>query len=130
MERIAIRVIVPIYNTKAFLEECLDSILAQDIQVPYEVLLVDDGSTDGCAEICDAYAAKDNRVRVFHQENQGLSAARNTVIDAALGRYYAFVASDDRVLPAYLRTLYYACLAQAPYLAQCDVQCVLENGAA
>lgn len=72
MERIAISVIVPIYNTKKFLEECLNSILAQDVQVPYEVLLVDDGSTDGCSEICDAYAAKDARVRVFHQENQGL----------------------------------------------------------
>ena len=87
MERIAISVIVPIYNTKRFLTECLDSILAQDITLPYEVLLVDDGSTDGCGEICDEYAAKDSRVRVFHQENQGLSAARNTGIDAARGRY-------------------------------------------
>ena len=53
MERIMISVIVPIYNTKPYLRECLDSILAQDIQVPYEVLLVDDGSTDGCSELCD-----------------------------------------------------------------------------
>ena len=90
MQRIEISVIVPIYNTGVFLPECLDSILAQDVQVPYEVLLVDDGSTDGCGEICDEYAAKDPRVRVFHQENQGLSAARNTGIDAARGRYYAF----------------------------------------
>ena len=87
MERIAISVIVPIYNTKRFLAECLDSILAQDITLPYEVLLVDDGSTDGCGELCDEYAAKDSRIRVFHQENQGLSAARNTGIDAARGRY-------------------------------------------
>ena len=128
MERIAISVIVPIYNTKTFLPECLDSILAQDIQVPYEVLLVDDGSTDGCSEICDAYAAKDTRIRVFHQENQGLSAARNTGIDAARGRYYAFVDSDDVVLPAYLRTLYDACEQHDAYMALCAVEDVQENG--
>ena len=128
MEHIAISVIVPIYNTKTFLPECLDSILAQDIQVPYEVLLVDDGSTDGCSEICDAYAAKDTRIRVFHQENQGLSAARNTGIDAARGRYYAFVDSDDVVLPAYLRTLYDACEQHDAYMALCAVEDVQENG--
>lgn len=128
MERIAISVIVPIYNTKTFLPECLDSILAQDIQVPYEVLLVDDGSTDGGAEICDEYAAKDARVRVFHQENQGLSAARNTGIDAARGRYYAFVDSDDVVMPAYLSTLYEACEKHDAYMALCAVEDVQENG--
>lgn len=72
MEHIAISVIVPIYNTKPYLEECIESILAQKINVPIEVLLIDDGSTDGCAEICDKYAARDERVRVIHQENQGL----------------------------------------------------------
>ncbi len=128
MERIAISVIVPIYNTKTFLAECLDSILAQDIEVPYEVLLVDDGSTDGCGELCDAYAAKDARVRVFHQENQGLSAARNTGIDAARGRYYAFVDSDDVVLPQYLSTLYAACEEHDAYMALCAVEDVQENG--
>lgn len=128
MERIEISVIVPIYNTATFLRECLDSILAQDVDQPYEVLLVDDGSTDGCGEICDEYAAKDRRVRVFHQENQGLSAARNTGIDAARGRYYAFVDSDDVVLPAYLRTLYAACEKHDAYMALCAVEDVQENG--
>ena len=128
MQRIEISVIVPIYNTGVFLPECLDSILAQDVQVPYEVLLVDDGSTDGCGESCDEYAAKDPRVRVFHQENQGLSAARNTGIDAARGRYYAFVDSDDVVLPAYLSTLYAACEKHDAYMALCAVEDVQENG--
>ena len=128
MQRIEISVIVPIYNTGVFLPECLDSILAQDVQVPYEVLLVDDGSTDGCGEICDEYAAKDPRVRVFHQENQGLSAARNTGIGAARGRYYAFVDSDDVVLPAYLSTLYAACEKHDAYMALCAVEDVQENG--
>ncbi|MEF2940143.1 MAG: glycosyltransferase, partial [Oscillospiraceae bacterium] len=106
MEHIAISVIVPIYNTKPYLAECIESILAQKINVPIEVLLIDDGSTDGCAEICDKYAALDERVRVIHQENQGLSAARNAGIDNAKGRYYSFVDSDDIVLPRFLQTLY------------------------
>ena len=88
MEHIAISVIVPIYNTKPYLAECIESILDQKINVPIEVLLIDDGSTDGCGEVCDKYAARDERVRVIHQENQGLSAARNAGIDAAKGRYY------------------------------------------
>ena len=85
MEHIAISVIVPIYNTKPYLAECIESILAQKINVPIEVLLIDDGSTDGCGEVCDKYAARDERVRVIHQENQGLSAARNAGIGAAKG---------------------------------------------
>ena len=123
-----VSVIMPVYNTSPYLRQCMDSILAQDIEVPYEVLLVDDGSTDGGGEVCDEYAAKDERVRVFHQENQGLSAARNTGIDAARGRYYAFVDSDDVVLPAYLRTLYEACEKHDAYMALCAVEDVQETG--
>ena len=84
MEHIAISVIVPIYNTKPYLAECIESILAQKINVPIEVLLIDDGSTDGCGEVCDKYAARDERVRVIHQENQGLSAARNAGIETVV----------------------------------------------
>lgn len=128
MEHIGISVIVPIYNTKPYLKECVDSILSQQVEVPFEVLLVDDGATDGCAELCDELAAKDKRIRVFHQENQGLSAARNTGIDAALGRYYAFVDSDDVVCPGYLHTLYAACEKNDAYMALCAVEDVEENG--
>ena len=109
MDRFEISVVVPIYNVKPWLSECVNSILEQEIDVPFEVLLVDDGSTDGCAEVCDAFAAKDPRVKVIHQENGGLSAARNTGIDAAQGRYYAFVDADDRICPGFLQTLYTAC---------------------
>ena len=84
MEHIAISVIVPIYNTKPYLAECIESILDQKINVPIEVLLIDDGSTDGCGEVCDKYAARDERVRVIHQENQGLSAARNAGIETVV----------------------------------------------
>ena len=84
MQKPLVSVIVPIYNTKPYLEECIESILAQKINVPIEVLLIDDGSTDGCGEVCDKYAARDERVRVIHQENQGLSAARNAGIETVV----------------------------------------------
>ena len=128
MERIAVSVIVPIYNTRPFLEECVRSILNQQFSEPFEVLLVDDGATDGCDVLCDELAAQDKRIRVFHQENQGLSGARNTGIDAARGRYYAFVDADDVVHPGYLQALYDACETHDAYMAICAVEDVNENG--
>lgn len=128
MERIAVSVIVPIYNTRPFLEECVRSILNQQFSEPFEVLLVDDGATDGCDVLCDELAAQDRRIRVFHQENQGLSGARNTGIDAARGRYYAFVDADDVVRPGYLQALYDACEAHDAYMAICAVEDVNEDG--
>lgn len=129
MEHISISVIVPIYNTRTWLEECVRSILEQRFSAPFEVLLVDDGATDGSGELCDQLAAQDSRIRVIHQENQGLSAARNTGMDAAEGRYYAFVDSDDILRPAYLQTLYDACEQNDAYMAVCAVEDVAEDGA-
>ena len=74
-----ISVIVPVYKVKPYLRRCIDSILGQSFS-DFELILVDDGSPDGCPAICDEYAAKDDRVHVIHQENGGLSAARNTGI--------------------------------------------------
>ena len=130
MEHIAISVIVPIYNTKPFLRDCVKSIQAQsgDFAEPYEILLVDDAATDGSGELCDEMAVQDERIRVIHQENQGLSAARNAGIDAAAGRYYAFVDSDDMLCPGYLKKLYDACEAHDAYMAICGVEDVTENG--
>ena len=94
MEHIAVSVIVPIYNAEPWLEECVQSILDQDFPASYgtiEVLLIDDGATDGSGALCDRLAKRDNRIKVVHQENQGLSGARNTGIDMARGRYYAFI---------------------------------------
>ena len=96
MERICVSVIIPIYNTKTWLEECIQSVLDQKFDQTFEVILVDDGSTDGCGDLCDEFAKRDARIRVIHQENQGLSAARNTGIDAAQGRYYAHKNSTDK----------------------------------
>lgn len=99
-----ISVIVPVYNAEEFLSVCLDSLLAQTYQ-ELEILLVDDGSTDRSFEICQGYAAKDSRIRVLHQENQGVGAARNTGINAASGGYLSFIDADDYVAKDYFERL-------------------------
>ena len=93
-----ISVIVPVYNVAAWLPRCVDSILAQTYE-NLEILLVDDGSTDGSGNICEEYAKKDTRIRVLHKENGGLSSARNAGLDAAAGAYIGFVDSDDWIAP-------------------------------
>ncbi|MBD5524287.1 MAG: glycosyltransferase [Lachnospiraceae bacterium] len=100
-----VSIIVPVYQVKDYVGECVESLLRQ-IYTNLEILLVDDGSTDGSGEICDEYARRDNRIRVIHHENQGLSAARNAGLDRAMGEYVAFVDSDDAVLPVFIETLY------------------------
>lgn len=95
---------VACYNIEQFIAACLDSVLAQTYR-NLEILVVDDGSTDGAGDICDAYAKKDKRIRVIHQENRGLGGARNTVIREAKGEYIAFVDGDDRIDPGMYETL-------------------------
>lgn len=89
-------VIVPVYNVESFLVRCLDSILKQAYE-DFELILVDDGSTDRSGEICDSYCQKDSRCRVIHQQNKGLAGARNTGLREAKGSYIIFVDSDDYV---------------------------------
>ncbi|MEE1013322.1 MAG: glycosyltransferase family 2 protein [Clostridia bacterium] len=91
-----VSVIVPVYNVEAYLNRCIDSILNQTFW-DFELILVDDGSSDSCGAICDAYKKMDERVRVIHKRNAGVSAARNTGIDAANGQYIMFVDSDDYI---------------------------------
>ena len=86
--------IVPIYNVEPYLRKCVDSLLAQDYS-DYEIILVDDGSPDGCPKICDEYAAAHENIRAVHRENGGLSAARNSGIKVAKGEYICFLDSDD-----------------------------------
>jgi glycosyltransferase involved in cell wall biosynthesis len=93
-----ISVVVPIYNVERYLADCLDSVLAQTVD-DLEVVMVDDGSTDGSAAIARAYAERDRRFRLLSQPNAGLSAARNTGIEAATGEYLAFLDSDDLLPP-------------------------------
>ena len=89
-----ISVIIPVYNTEKYLHRCIDSVLAQTYQ-DFELLLIDDGSKDSSGAICDEYAAKDTRVRVFHKENGGVSDTRNYGLDLAQGKYLMFLDSDD-----------------------------------
>lgn len=100
-----ITVVVPVYNVENYLAECVQSLLCQTY-THYEIILVDDGSTDGCPALCDRYAAQNDRVRVIHQPNKGLSGARNTGIRAAQGELLAFVDSDDTVSERMLETLW------------------------
>ncbi|WP_304343807.1 glycosyltransferase [Chryseobacterium koreense] len=95
-------IIVPIFKVEEFLEECIDSILIQGFQ-NYELILVNDGSPDGCGKICDDYAAKDSRIKVIHKTNGGLSSARNAGIEFASGRYLSFIDSDDFVSVDYFK---------------------------
>lgn len=87
-------VIIPVYNVKEYLEKCVDSILSQNYDL-FEVILVDDGSTDGSGYICDQYASKDCRIKVIHQKNQGHTAARQSGFAASSGEYLLFIDSDD-----------------------------------
>lgn len=99
-----ISVIVPVYNTEKYLDKCIQSILAQTY-TDFELLLIDDGSTDSSGAICDKYAEQDSRVRVFHKENGGVSSARNLGLDNVNGEWIAFVDSDDWVEENWLGAL-------------------------
>lgn len=99
-----ISVIIPVYNVAEFLPQCLDSVVSQDYR-SLQILLVDDGSTDGSGEICDRYAAADARIQVIHQPNQGAGAAKNAGLRAAEGTYLAFVDSDDFLEPGAYREM-------------------------
>ena len=96
-----ISIVIPVYNVEKYLPQCLDSVLSQ-IYTNYEVILVDDGSPDRSGAICDAYAQKDSLFRVIHQNNAGVSVARNNGIEQAAGEWVTFIDSDDWVEPHYL----------------------------
>ena len=101
---LSISVIIPVYNSEKYLEKCIDSILGQTFQ-DFELLLIDDGSTDSSGEICDRYAVHDSRIKVLHKPNGGVSSARNIGIELALGDWITFVDSDDWVESNYLSTM-------------------------
>lgn len=101
-----ISVIVPVYKVEKYLERCIDSILAQTF-TDFELILIDDGSPDGCPEICDHYAKTDRRIKVIHQKNSGVSVARNAGLDIMTGKYVMFVDSDDALHTEILNVLHY-----------------------
>lgn len=121
-------IIVPVYKVENYLPKCMDSILAQTF-TDFELILVDDGSPDNCPALCDAAAEKDARIRVIHQKNGGLSAARNAGLDAARGVWIGFVDSDDYIAPEMYEALYQAVQSTGADLALCDYAEVDETGA-
>lgn len=123
----AISVIVPIYRVEKYLPACIDSILNQTF-TDFELILVDDGSPDRCPEICDETAKQDARVRVIHQANAGLSAARNAGIEIAHGEWLGFVDSDDYIAPQFYEKLYQTAQRTDADCVMCSVQNVDESG--
>lgn len=113
-----ISIIIPVYNVEKYLPACLDSVLAQTYR-NLEVILVDDGSPDGSGAVCDAYAAKDSRIRVIHQENGGASAARNAGLDLASGSFIGFIDPDDYIEPDMYEILYEQLQSSGADVAQC-----------
>ncbi len=99
-----ISVIIPVYNTQQYLKQCIDSVINQTYK-NLEIILVDDGSTDDSPKICDEYTLKDNRIKVIHKQNGGVSSARNAGLKIAKGDYIGFVDSDDFIAPDMYETL-------------------------
>lgn len=122
-----ISVIVPVYNCEAFLPACIDSILRQTHE-DLEIILVDDGAKDGSGAICDDYAAKDSRIRVIHQANQGVSTARNNGVAAAKGDMVTFVDSDDTIEPDMYEVLVKLALDHKADIAHCGYRKIHFDG--
>lgn len=127
MEEKLVSVIVAVYNIEEYLPRCVDSILAQTYG-NLEIILVDDGSEDRSGSICDAYAAKDRRVRAIHKKNGGLSDARNAGMDAASGDYIGFVDGDDWIEPDMYRAMYCACEKEKAQVAACRYKQITKSG--
>lgn len=121
-----ISVIVPIYKVENYLEKCLNSITNQTYK-NLEIILIDDGSPDNCGEICERYALEDERIKVIHKENGGLSAARNTGIDVSTGKYVVFVDSDDWIAEDYCEVLFDALVNNDADVAAVDYYMIDEN---
>lgn len=124
-----ISVIVPVYRVEAYLDRCVRSILEQTY-TNLEIILVDDGSPDRCPQMCDAWARQDQRIRVIHKANGGLSDARNAGMASATGKYIAFVDSDDWIEADMYRMLYDKMMEYDSDISACGVEMVFEDGSA
>lgn len=127
MEKELISIVVPVYNVEKYIEKCVLSILNQTYE-KFELLIVDDGSKDSSGEICDKLAENDVRIKVIHQENKGLSGARNTAIDIAKGKYITFIDSDDYIEKDYLEYLYMLCKKYNTKISICAQSVVTNKG--
>lgn len=122
----AVSIIIPVYNVSKYLRPCLDSVISQTYN-ELEIILVDDGSTDGSGAICDAYAVQDSRVVVIHQQNAGAANAKNTGLDRATGEFVAFIDSDDYVEPDWIEKMMAASEQYGADVVECDFDKVYRN---
>lgn len=122
-----ISIIVPVYNVERYLSECLDSILSQTF-TDFEIIAVDDGSSDNCGKILDEYSQKDKRIKVIHKENGGVSSARNVGLDMASGEYVGFVDPDDKIFPDMYEQLYNEAVTGDYDIVQCGCVKINESG--
>ena len=122
-----ISIIVPVYNVEKYIKRCIDSILAQTFS-DFELILVDDGSKDASGKICDGYAEKDARIRVLHQKNGGVSAARNAALELVRGRYVMFADSDDFVHAQWCERMHAAIVHNPDAWINCNMASVTLQG--
>lgn len=122
-----VSIIVPVYKVEEYLDQAIASLVGQTYS-DVEIILVDDGSPDNCGKMCDEWAKKDERIRVIHQENAGLSMARNAGIEASNGEYLLFVDSDDFVEDTYVEELYRAISENQADMAMTGVVCLKQDG--
>lgn len=115
-----ISIIVPVFNVEKFVGDCIESILSQSF-IDFELILINDGSTDGSGDICDEYAKKDNRIQVIHKENGGQSSARNIGINVAKGHYIGFIDSDDWIHSDMYQILYNKAIEFDADIAACNI---------
>ncbi len=127
--KMKLSIIVPIYNVEPYLRRCVDSLLAQDLaEDGYEIILVDDGSTDGSGQVADALAAQHTNVHVIHKKNEGVSVARNTAMAVAKGKYVQFVDADDYIMPNVLGELVAKMDAEQLEMLRFNYRFVDDNG--
>ena len=124
-----VSIIVPVYGVEKYLDECVQSLLAQSYG-NLEIILIDDGGKDRCPEICDRYAAEDDRILAIHKPNGGAASARNAGVDAATGQYICFVDGDDSVEPDYVQHLLTTATGQNADMAVCGFYNQTRSGAA
>lgn len=122
-----VSIIIPVYNVKLYLRKCIESVLAQTYE-NFEIILIDDGSTDGSSEICDEYAKNNNRIRVKHQQNNGISSARNLGIKESKGEFIQFIDSDDYVSPIMLENMVKAIKSYNADMVICEYYNIFSNG--
>lgn len=121
-----VSVVIPVYNVEEYLDDCIKSVITQTYK-DLEIILVDDGSTDLSPQICEQYAMRDNRIKVIHQQNKGISVARNVGMTYATGSYIYFLDSDDYIMTNAIRIMYDTIEKENSEIVFCDAETVVNS---